>query len=242
VTAAGALSGMGESELRGQDGPEEAQARPVVADFAAYQTLKRRFAEADRQGIDVSFFQPRDGVNASVIRWHGKSVINYSGYNYLGLSGHPEVSQAAKNAIDKYGTSVSASRIVSGQIELHGALEKKIAGFLGTEDAITFVSGYLTNVTVISHLLSKNDAVIYDRDAHNSIMTGARLSGAKIMTYAGGDWDGLDRMLSARRGSFRRGLLTGTGWTACSAPGAAASAAACWSAKASTAWTAMSST
>jgi 7-keto-8-aminopelargonate synthetase-like enzyme len=102
---------------------------------------------------------------------------------------------------------VSASRIVSGQIDLHGALEKRIAGFLGTEDAITFVSGYLTNVTVISHLLSKSDAVIYDRDAHNSIMTGAKLSGAKVMTYEGGDWDGLDRMLSARRGSFRRGLL-----------------------------------
>jgi len=196
---------MAESELRGE--PEEGQARPVVADFAAYQTLRRRFAEADRQGIDVTFFQPRDGVNASVIHWHGKPVINFSGYNYLGLCGHPEVSQAAKNAIDKYGTSVSASRIVSGQIDLHGALEKKIAGFLGTEDAISFVSGYLTNVTVISHLLSKNDAVIYDRDAHNSIMTGARLSGAKIMTYDGGDWDGLDRMLGARRGSFRRGLL-----------------------------------
>ena len=123
----------------------------MVADFAAYQTLKRRFAEADRHGIDVTLFLPRDGVNASVINWRGQPVINYSGYNYLGLSGHPEVSQAAKDAIDKYGTSVSASRIVSGQITLHGALEKDIAAFLGTEDAITFVSGYLTNVTVISH-------------------------------------------------------------------------------------------
>jgi 8-amino-7-oxononanoate synthase len=191
-----------------EDPPEDEGARPhVVADFAAYQTLQRRFAEADRQGIDVTFFQPRHGVNASVIQWRYRSVVNYSGYNYLGLSGHPEVSQTAKNAIDKYGTSVSASRIVSGQIDLHGALEQKIAGFLGTEDAITFVSGYLTNVTVISHLLSKNDAVIYDRDSHNSIMTGAKLSGARIMTYPGGDWDGLDHMLSARRGSFRRGLL-----------------------------------
>ncbi len=201
---------MAESNISGQKGSPQGEdtTRPhVVADFAAYQTLKRRFAEADRHGIDVTLFLPRDGVNASVINWRGQPVINYSGYNYLGLSGHPEVSQAAKDAIDQYGTSVSASRIVSGQITLHGALEKDIAAFLGTEDAITFVSGYLTNVTVISHLLSKNDAVIYDRDAHNSIMTGAKLSGAKLMTYDGGDWDGLDRMLSARRGSFRRGLL-----------------------------------
>ena len=201
---------MAESNISGQtDGPQgEDATRPhVVADFAAYQTLKRRFAEADRHGIDVTLFLPRDGVNASVINWRGRPVINYSGYNYLGLSGHPEVSQAAKNAIDQYGTSVSASRIVSGQIDLHGVLEKDLAAFLGTEDAITFVSGYLTNVTVISHLLSKNDAVIYDRDAHNSIMTGAKLSGAKLMTYDSGDWDGLDRMLSARRNTFRRGLL-----------------------------------
>jgi 8-amino-7-oxononanoate synthase len=201
---------MNESELGGQfeDAPADEVLRPnVVADFAAYQSLRRRFAAADRHGIDITFFQPRDGVNGSVIRWHGRPLVNYSGYNYLGLSGHPEVSQAAKDAIDKYGTSVSASRIVSGQIDLHGRLEQKLAAFLGTEDAISFVSGYLTNVTVISHLLAKTDAVIYDRDSHNSIMTGAKLSGARIMTYAGGDWDGLDRMLSNRRGSFRRGLL-----------------------------------
>ena len=201
---------MDKAELSGV--PEEAAAEadahghPVV-DFGAYHSLRKRFAAADKHGIDLTFFRPRDGVNGSVINWHGQEVVNYSGYNYLGLSGHPVVSQAGKDAIDQYGTSVSASRIVSGQIDLHGILEKKLTSFLGTEDAITFVSGYLTNVTVISHLLSKSDAVIYDREAHNSIMTGARLSGAKVMTYPGGDWDALEQMLANRRSSFRRGLL-----------------------------------
>ena len=72
---------------------------------------------------------------------NGKSLVSFSGYNYLGLNGHPAVTAAAKNAIDKYGTSASASRIVAGQIELHGELERKLANFLGTDDALIFISG-----------------------------------------------------------------------------------------------------
>lgn len=189
----------------------EATDDSFVNAFAGYRNLKRRFASVAKRGIMVPFFQPRDGVSGSTIRWQGHELINYSGYNYLGLSGHPEVKAAAIAAIEKYGTSASASRIVSGQIELHGELEKRIAKFLGTEDAIVFVSGYLTNVTVISHLLGRSDAVIYDTAAHNSILTGARLSGARIMTFPHGDWDGIDATLTATRGDFRRGLLVGEG-------------------------------
>ena len=90
-------------------------------------------------------------------------------------------------------------------------MEKRIARFLGTEDAIVFVSGYLTNVTVISHLLSKSDAAIYDSAAHNSILNGARLSGARMITFANGDWEGLDQAMMANRAEFRRGLLIGEG-------------------------------
>ena len=179
--------------------------------FAGYRNLKRRFAEAARHGVTVPFFQPRDGISRSTIRWHGSELINYSGYNYLGLSGHPSVSAAAKAAIDKYGTSASASRIVSGQIELHGELEKRLAAFLGTEDALVFISGYLTNVTVISHLLARPDAVIHDSGAHNSIMTGARLSGARTMTFTNGEWDELDSLMAKNRADFRRGLLVSEG-------------------------------
>jgi 8-amino-7-oxononanoate synthase len=181
--------------------------KSVVEGFAGYRALRRRIDDFEQTGQRVPFFQPRDGVSHSVIRRQGKSLINYSGYNYLGLSGHPAVSAAAKNAIDKYGTSASASRIVSGQIELHGELEKRLADFLGTEDALIFISGYLTNVTVISQLLARPDAVIYDSGAHNSIITGARLSGAKTFTYDNGDWAGLDRIMTKERAGFRRGLL-----------------------------------
>lgn len=183
----------------------------IVDGFAGYKLLKRRFMEAAQHGIPNPFFQARDGVSASMIRWRGRELINYSGYNYLGLSGHPAVNAAAKKAIDQYGTSASASRIVSGQIELHDELEKRIAAFLGTEDALVFISGYLTNVTVISHLMLRADVVVYDTGSHNSIMTGARLSGARVISFEHGDWDGLDEKLKTMRKEFRRGLLIGEG-------------------------------
>jgi 8-amino-7-oxononanoate synthase len=185
--------------------------KSVVDDFAGYRALQRRFHDLEESGMEIPFFHPRDGVSHSVIRREGQSVVSFSGYNYLGLNGHPAVLSAAKNAIDKYGTSASASRIVAGQIELHGELEQKLAKFLGTEDALIFISGYLTNVSVISHLLARPDAVIYDSGAHNSIITGARLSGAKTFTYQNGDWDELDRLLERERGGFRRGLIVAEG-------------------------------
>ena len=190
------------------DRPER---KSVVDDFAPYRALRRRIEDVENSGQDVPFFQPRDGVSHSVIRRNGKSLVSFSGYNYLGLNGHPAVTAAAKNAIDKYGTSASASRIVAGQIELHGELERKIANFLGTDDALIFISGYLTNVTVISHLLARPDAVIYDFGAHNSIITGARLSGAKTFTYPNGDWDALDTLLTKERSGFRRGMIVAEG-------------------------------
>ncbi|HEX4273165.1 MAG TPA: aminotransferase class I/II-fold pyridoxal phosphate-dependent enzyme [Rhizomicrobium sp.] len=190
---------------------EQPVRKSVVDDFAPYRALRRRIEDVQNSGQEVPFFQPRDGVSHSVIRRNGKSLVSFSGYNYLGLNGHPAVTAAAKNAIDKYGTSASASRIVAGQIELHGELERKIANFLGTEDALVFISGYLTNVTAISHLLARPDAAIYDSGAHNSIITGARLSGAKTYTYPNGDWDALDTLLGKERPGFRRGMIIAEG-------------------------------
>jgi 7-keto-8-aminopelargonate synthetase-like enzyme len=190
---------------------EQPERKSVVDDFAPYRALRRRIEDVENSGQEIPFFQPRDGVSHSIVRRNGKSLVSFSGYNYLGLNGHPAVTAAAKNAIDKYGTSASASRIVAGQIELHGELERKIANFLGTEDALVFISGYLTNVTVISHLLARPDAAIYDSGAHNSIITGARLSGAKTYTYPNGDWDGLDTLLAKERAGFRRGMIIAEG-------------------------------
>ena len=183
-----------------------------VEKLPAYRFLRRRIVDAVKSGVTANpFFQPRDGVSGSTIRWNGRELINYSGYNYLGLSGHPAVSAAAKNAIDRYGTSASASRIVSGQIELHAELEKRLAQFLGTEDALIFISGYLTNVSVVAQLVGRSDAVVVESGAHNSIVTGARLSGARSITFANGEWGELDNLMQADRRTFNRGLLVGEG-------------------------------
>src|SRR5258708_23077546 len=183
----------------------------ILDGFAAYRMMQRRIADAAQRGIMLPFFQPRDGVSGGTIRWNGQDLVNYSGYNYLGLSGHPSVSRAAKEAIDRYGTSASASRIVSGEIELHGILERRLAAFLGTEDCLVFVSGYLTNLTVIGHLFSRPDIVVHDAMAHNSIITGCRLSEARTLSFPHDDWRALDEMLTPLRGAARRGLLVTEG-------------------------------
>ena len=96
----------------------------VFDSFPAVQVLSRRFEKARQQNLSLMFFTPHEGTNGATVVLDGKEYINFSSYNYVGLCGHPEVSQAAKEAVDRFGTSVSASRIVSGQIPLHGELEE----------------------------------------------------------------------------------------------------------------------
>src|ERR1700744_3371329 len=110
---------------------DQPERKSVVDDFAPYRPLRRRIEDVQNSGQEVPFFQPRDGVSHSVVRRNGKSLVSFSGYNYLGLNGHPAVTAAAKNAIDKYGTSASASRIVAGKIELQGGLGQKTLHFPG---------------------------------------------------------------------------------------------------------------
>jgi len=184
------------------DWPDPApQAASIVDRFAGYRRLRRRLASAARQGMLDLLFRERPDTPA----------IDFSGYDYLALSAHPTVRAAAKAAIDRYGTSVSASRIVSGQIGLHAELERRLAAFLGTADCLVLVSGYLTNVTVIDHLFGTPDLVVHDTGAHNSILTGARLSGATQLCYPCQDWAALDRLVGPVRSNHRRGLLVAEG-------------------------------
>jgi len=188
------------------DGDTKREPSPF-AKFPGYQKLLKRKAEAKASGIGVTFFAAHEGVNANIVSYNGREYVNFSSYNYLGLSGHPQVSEASKAAIDRYGTSVSASRIVAGEIPLHGELEKGIANFIGTEESIVFVSGYGTNVAAISHLFGRRDLVIHDSLAHNSIITGCRLSGAKRMSFPHNDWKALDEILSKHRDDYQRVLI-----------------------------------
>ena len=125
----------------------------IVALFPEYRRLRSRLERAEAQGLGNPCFTVHQGVTNDRTLIAGRELVNFSSCNYLGISGDPAVSRAAKEAIDRYGTSVSASRQMSGEKVIHGELEQAIAAFLGTEDADCFVGGHATNETTVGRLV-----------------------------------------------------------------------------------------
>jgi len=181
------------------------------AGLAGIRQLGRRMSEALRVNGEIPFFRPHHGPNGASIDLGDGPILNFSGYNYLGLSGHPEVSAAAKAAIDRYGTSAGASRIVSGEIPLHRELEREIADFLGAEDCLAFVSGYNTNVTTIGHLYGRRDLLLHDAEAHNSLIKGCLQAQARRIAFAHNDVGAVESILAARRSAYERVLVVTEG-------------------------------
>lgn len=172
-----------------------------------YRAAKAIEAELFSGHVANPYFRVIDEVAGATIKIGSRTFINYANYNYLGLSGDPRVSAAAIAAIERYGTSVSASRLVAGERPFHRALESEIADFLGVEDAVAFVSGHATNVTVIGHLFGRKDLVLHDSLIHNSVLQGCLLSGAKRITFPHNDWAALDRILASVRRDFEKVLI-----------------------------------
>ncbi len=172
-----------------------------------YQQLRIINEGAERLGLKSPFFKQHEGVAGATTQIAGRELINYGSYNYLGFSGDDDVSNAAKAAIDQYGTTVSASRIVSGERPLHRQLERGLADLYGVDDAIVFVSGHATNVTTIGHLFGPKDLVLHDALIHNCTLQGTQLSGAKRLPFAHNDWAALDALLSEHRHHFERVLI-----------------------------------
>lgn len=172
-----------------------------------YQQIRIINDGAARMGIGSPFFKLHEGIAGAVTNIGGREYINYSNYNYLALSGHELVAGAAKKAIDDYGTSVSASRLVSGERPIHRELEQEIAQAYGVDDAIVFVSGHATNVTTIGHLFGPKDLILHDELIHNSVLQGIALSGAKRLPFPHNDWSALDAILAEQRHQFEQVLI-----------------------------------
>lgn len=172
-----------------------------------YEKMLLPKAVADRLGLDNPFFRTHEGVAGATSQIGGREFINFASYNYLGLSGHPEVNQAAKNAIDHYGTSVSASRLVAGERPIQRELEQALAAVYGVDDSIVFVSGHATNVSTIGYLFGPKDLVLHDSLIHNSVLQGIALSGAARRPFAHNDLMALDQMLAESRERFERVLI-----------------------------------
>ncbi len=172
-----------------------------------YQQIRIIQQGAQRLGIDSPFFKLHEGIAGAMTRIGGRDYVNFASYNYLALSGHPLVSAAAKEAIDRYGTSVSASRLVSGERPLHRQLERAIAEIYQVDDAVTFVSGHAANVTTIGHLFGPQDLILHDELIHNSVLQGIALSGARRLPFAHNDWQALEGILAQQRSQFQRVLI-----------------------------------
>ncbi|WP_131795404.1 aminotransferase class I/II-fold pyridoxal phosphate-dependent enzyme [Fluoribacter gormanii] len=153
------------------------------------------------------FFDAQQGASESTCIINGKEYINFTSYNYLGLASHPEVIAASCDAIKKYGTSVSASRLVSGQKVIHQELEDELTKLLGVEDTIVFTSGHATNVMTISHLYGPEDLIVHDELAHNSLVLGAVYSKATRIAFPHNDWQAVDTILTKDRGFYKRVLI-----------------------------------
>ncbi|MEM9137143.1 MAG: aminotransferase class I/II-fold pyridoxal phosphate-dependent enzyme [Cyanobacteria bacterium P01_F01_bin.42] len=172
-----------------------------------YAALRRDQQLLRTTGIRNPYFATHEGTIQATTKIDGRTLLSFATYNYLGLSGHPVVSQAAKEAIDDYGTSVSASRPASGQKPIHDQLEAAIADFIGVEDAVVFVAGHATNVTTISHLFGPRDVIFYDAWSHNSVTQGCQFSGAKLVGFAHNDWENLEALLTKFRTQYERALI-----------------------------------
>ena len=190
--------------------PTRPKAKPKAFDFATlsgHKQMRLQRSAADMLGIEVPYFREQEGYAGATCRIGGRELLNFSSYNYVGLNGHPKVREAAKAAIDRYGVSVSASRVVAGERDLHARFEAALARFYGTESAVAMVSGHATNVTTIGTLMGPKDAVLVDSFIHNSITEGVRLSGAQRVVFPHNDWAWVEDWLSRRRAEYDRVLI-----------------------------------
>lgn len=175
--------------------------------FPQYYQLHLQRALAEQAGIENPYFRLHEGIARDVTTIGGRRLLNFGTYNYLGLNGDPRVTEAATQAALAFGTSASASRVVSGERPPHRALERRLAEIHGTEDAVVFVSGHATNVSTISCLMGTKDLIVHDRLIHNSAVQGALLSGAARQAFPHNDWRALDGILSENRNRYEKVLI-----------------------------------
>ncbi len=154
---------------------------------------------ARKMGI-YPFFRPLDFNDGPEAQIDGKRVTMFGSNNYLGLTTHPKVREAAKNAIDRFGTSMTGSRLVNGSMKLHEEFEEKLAAWFGKEAALVFTTGYQVNIATLSALLSnKKSVAVIDRNVHASLYDGVRLgqaAGARLVRYKHNNAGALDRALA----------------------------------------------
>ncbi len=154
----------------------------------------------DQEAIELGFypyFKAISALDGPHVTVNGRDMIMVGSNNYLGLTTHPRVKEAAMKALERHGTSCSGSRFLNGTLEMHEQLEASLAQFVGKESTQVFTTGFLTNQGVIAPLLSRTDTVIVDRLVHASVLEGVRLSFGKVRRFRHNDIESLRRNLEA---------------------------------------------
>jgi glycine C-acetyltransferase len=179
-------------------------ATPIKTDRLSF--LEQELKNLEEQGF---VWRPRTLQSEQRARavFDGREVVNLSSNNYLGLTNHPKMREAAKRAIDQFGAGAGAVRPIAGTMTLHRQLEEKLARFKGVEAVLVFQSGFAANLGTIQALVGKGDAIYSEELNHGSIIDGCRLSGAEIIKWPHRNVDALRQLCKESRQKYRRALL-----------------------------------
>lgn len=196
-------------------GDESARPKPKAlqpafydpAHFPEYKDFTTMEWFYDKQGYTRNQFRAHVGASDATVTLDGRELINFSSYNYLALACDPRVKEAAKRAIDDFGTSTGSGRSITGEVDLHQAFERELCGVIGAEDAVLSVGGYSTNAFAIGYLCRPQDLILYDELIHNSAFAGCKMTTARRFSFPHNDYDALERLLQQHRGQYERTLV-----------------------------------
>ena len=165
--------------------------------------LQEKFAqfttadELKRAGL-YPYFRPIEENHDTEVVIGGKRLLMFGSNSYMGLTNHPKVKEAAKAAIERYGSSCSGSRFLNGTSRLHLQLEERLANFIGKEAALLFTTGFQTNLGTVSSLVGRHGVIFLDELDHASIIEGSRLSFAKVLKFAHNNMQDLEDLLKTQ--------------------------------------------
>jgi 8-amino-7-oxononanoate synthase len=153
------------------------------------------------------YYKTVESASTPRLTVEGHDVINFGSNNYLSLSYHPEVIEAAVAATKRFGSGVTGSRLLNGTLSLHKELEAELADFYAREAALVFSTGYVANVASIAGFLGRRDVAVVDKEIHNSLLTGVRLSGASMKRFRHNDLEHLDKVLASLPTDAGKGII-----------------------------------
>ncbi len=200
------------AELRKVEAKNEStfELKPEWTDPALWQPvkdMKLRLQMADAIGIGNPYFHVHEGTARDTTQVEGRSLIHFSGYNYLGLSGDDRVVSDVQQAVAEFGTSVSASRVASGERPFHRDLEAELAAAQGVESALLFTAGHAANVSTIGHLMGPDDLIIHDELIHDSALGGIKMAGSSRRSFRHEEPAHLEEQLAELRPHYKKVLI-----------------------------------